>query len=65
MTEPSAAWIELSDGERIECLLERVEDDEWQATPVRDVLYEDVVAAGVDLLPAGGAISFVLGGPEE
>jgi hypothetical protein len=64
-SEPANAWIETSDGERIACLLERIGPREWQATPVRDVDFDDIAAAGVDMLPANGAISFVLPGQEE
>ena len=60
MEEPSVAWIETHDGERVECLLERIAPDVWQATPVRNVALEDVAGTYIDVLPPRTKIEYHL-----
>lgn len=65
VSEPREAYLTLQDGERVDCLLEKINDHHWQATPVRDVHIDEVHQAYVDLLPGKSSISFVIQGEEE
>lgn len=63
--EPGDAFVILRGGERVPCLLEQVGPNEWQATPVRRLTLEEVETGGVDVLPAGASLSFLIEGAEE
>lgn len=57
--EPREVYLVLHDGERVPCLLELVEPNHWQATPVRKVAPDEVAGGAVDVLPEGGTLDFL------
>ena len=59
-SEPRDAFVILRDGERVPCLLEEIRPNEWQATPVRRLSLDEVETGGVDVLPAGASLSFLI-----
>ena len=63
MTGPSSVYLLLRTGEFVDCLLEEIAPNAWQATPVRDVDIEEVVYCHVDELPGGATLALLLGKP--
>jgi hypothetical protein len=63
--EPSEAYLTLKSGERVQCLIEKMGPLEWQLVPVRNVALVEIASSDVDLIPAGGTISFILDEEEE
>lgn len=66
MTGPTKVYIALPGGERVDCLIEKTGDLEWQATPVRDLSIADLEESAmfVDLLPPGGSVNLHLQGED-
>jgi hypothetical protein len=58
--EPGEVYVILHDDERIPCLVERIGENSWQATPARAVRGDELKATHIDVLPAGASLSFVL-----
>ena len=62
--EPRDAFVVMKTGEKVPCLLEKIGPNEWQATPVRHLALVDVETGGVDVLPAGASLSFLIEGED-
>lgn len=60
INEPTEAYVQTVDGDRIPCLIEQVGENAWQATPVIDVLMKEVEHMYVNILPGGATIGFIL-----
>ncbi|MEV6401177.1 hypothetical protein AB0M39_41460 [Streptomyces sp. NPDC051907] len=56
--EPTEAWIEYPNGERLDCTLERVAENRWVARPPHPVLVRGGEHFRLDRLPAGAAVQF-------
>jgi len=63
--EPGEAYLVLHDGERVECLIEKLGPNLWQAVPVRDVAVEEVDQAYVDVVPGNSSVDFLIGGTPQ
>lgn len=57
--EPRTVYLTATDGtttERIDCLLEQIGPNHWQATPVRDIRPNEMLQVYIDKLPAGATV---------
>jgi hypothetical protein len=61
---PSEAFVFTHDGRRVDCLIEQLGPNEWQAVPVEDLTLEECARGWVDVVPIGGKVMFTLAGDE-
>ena len=57
---PQGAWVETTDGERVDCLIEQTGPNAWQAVPLRNLTLADMATGHVARLPAGARLTFVI-----